>query len=204
MAAPVRLREDFDGPQLRALAKRARDTGQLRRHLAVAEIYEGRSRSEAARIGGVGLQTVHDWVLRFNARGPDGLIDAKHPGPRPKLNAEQGAALGRLVEDASQRERISTWRYPRRSRRISSPCRSRPSTKWFAPFFRSIRTPPMRVCGFTWADRLGPTPGPNGGVLHHLFQKISLFVNPISSRSACVLGRSAILGDLEFKKPMGA
>ena len=29
------------------------------------------------------------------------LIDAKHPGPRPKLNADQRAALGRLVEDAT-------------------------------------------------------------------------------------------------------
>ena len=102
MAAAVRLREDFDGPRLRALARRTRDAGQLRRLLAVAEIYDGRSRGEAARIGGVGLQTVHDWVLRFNARGPDGLIDAKHPGPRPKLNAEQRAALGRLVEDGPQ------------------------------------------------------------------------------------------------------
>ncbi len=88
MAAPVRLREDFDGPELRALAKRTRDAGQLRRLLALAEIYAGRSRGEAARIGGVGLQTVHDWVLRFNAYGPNGLVNTKHPGPRPKLNAE--------------------------------------------------------------------------------------------------------------------
>ncbi len=50
MAAPVRLREDFDGPRLRALAKRRRDAGQLRRLLAVAEIYDGRSRGEAASI----------------------------------------------------------------------------------------------------------------------------------------------------------
>jgi transposase len=98
MAAPVRLREDFDGPRLRALARRTCDAGQLRRLLALAEIHDGGSRGDAARIGGVGLQTVRDWVLRFNARGPDGLIDAKHPGPRPKLNAEQRAALGRRVE----------------------------------------------------------------------------------------------------------
>ncbi len=102
MAALVRLREDFVGPRLRDLAKRTRDASQLRRLLALAEVYDGRSRGEAARIGGVGLQRVHDWVLRFNARGPDGLIDAKHPGPRPKLNAEQRAALGRLVEDGPQ------------------------------------------------------------------------------------------------------
>ncbi len=73
MAAPVRLREDFGGARLRALAKRGRDAGQLRRLLAVAEIYDRRSRGEAARIGGVGLQTARDWALRFNARGPDGL-----------------------------------------------------------------------------------------------------------------------------------
>ena len=99
MAAPVALRDDFDGSSLRALAKRTRDAGQLRRFLALAEIYDGGSRGEAARIGGVGLQTVRDWVLRFNARGPEGLIDAKHPGPTPKLNAEHRAALLRLVEE---------------------------------------------------------------------------------------------------------
>lgn len=98
MAAAIGLREDFDGPALRSLAKRTRDAGQLRRLLALAEIYDGGSRGDAARIGGVGLQTVRDWVLRFNARGPDGLIDAKHPGPTPKLNAAQRAALARRVE----------------------------------------------------------------------------------------------------------
>ena len=55
MAAPGRLREDFDGPRFRASAMRTRDAGQLRRLLALAEVYDGRSRGEAARIGGVGL-----------------------------------------------------------------------------------------------------------------------------------------------------
>jgi hypothetical protein len=35
---------------------------------------------EAARLGGVGLETVRDRVLRFNRHGPDGLIDGKAPG----------------------------------------------------------------------------------------------------------------------------
>ena len=52
MAAPVRLRVDFDVPRLRILAKRTRDAGHLRRLLALAEIYDGRSRGEAARAGG--------------------------------------------------------------------------------------------------------------------------------------------------------
>jgi len=99
MAAPIGLREDFDGLALRGLAKKSRDANQMRRLLALAEIYDGGgSRGDAARIGGVGLQTIRDWVLRFNARGPDGLIDGKAPGRAPKLNAIQRQELARMVE----------------------------------------------------------------------------------------------------------
>lgn len=69
MAAPIRLREDFDGAQLRSLAKASKDAKQTRRLLALAVIYDGGSRSEAATTGGVGLQVIRDWVLRFNAEG---------------------------------------------------------------------------------------------------------------------------------------
>ena len=80
MASPVPLRSDLDDVQLRGLAKRSRDPDQIRRLLALAAIYEGGSRSDAARIGGVGLQTVRDWVLSFNAEGPAGLLNGKAPG----------------------------------------------------------------------------------------------------------------------------
>lgn len=98
MGAAIRLRDDFDGAMLRDLAKRSRDGAQSRRLIAVAEVYDGRRRSEAARLAGVGLQIVRDWVLRFNAEGPDGLIDRKSPGPQRKLTDEQRAALLRQVE----------------------------------------------------------------------------------------------------------
>ncbi len=65
MAAPIALREDFDAVKLRALARRAADSGQVRRLLALATIYDGGSRSAAAAIGGVGLQTVRDWAYGF-------------------------------------------------------------------------------------------------------------------------------------------
>lgn len=54
--------------------------------------------TDAARIGGVGLQTVHDWVLRFNAAGPDGLIDGVPPGGVPLLDETQRWALVDIVE----------------------------------------------------------------------------------------------------------
>lgn len=98
MGAAIALRADFTADELRALAKASRDARQTRRLLALAAIYDGSARSEAARIGGVGLQVVRDWVVRFNAEGPDGLIDRKAPGKRPLLTQAQRAALARAVE----------------------------------------------------------------------------------------------------------
>lgn len=98
MAAPIGLRDDFGAPGLRTLAKASRDPDQIRRLLSLAMVYDGGSRSDAARVGGVGLQTVRDWVLRFNAEGPEGLIDPKRSGRPPKLNAAHRRALVRVVE----------------------------------------------------------------------------------------------------------
>ena len=97
MGRAVALREDFDGPSLRRLAKASRDAGQSRRLLVLAAIYEGCRRTDAARIGDVGLQVIRDWILRFNAKGPEGLIDGKAPGKPPKLNDEQRRALAQVV-----------------------------------------------------------------------------------------------------------
>ena len=44
MTLAVRLREDYDARQLRALAKASRDANQTRRLLALAAIYEGGAR----------------------------------------------------------------------------------------------------------------------------------------------------------------
>jgi transposase len=98
MAAAVGVRDDFASEELRKLAKATKDAAQSRRLLALAEIYDGGTRTDAARIGGVGLQTVRDWVLAFNAKGPPGLVDGKAPGQPPLLNAEQRQALMRIVE----------------------------------------------------------------------------------------------------------
>ena len=98
MAAPVRVREDYSALELRRLARGSSDANQCRRLLALAAILEGCSRTEAARIGGVGLQIVRDWVIRFNMSGPDELIDRKAPGKPPKLTPDQQADLAKRVE----------------------------------------------------------------------------------------------------------
>ena len=98
MAAAIGIRGDYEAAQLRALAKRSDDAGQTRRLLALAAIYDGGSRSEAAKIGGVGLQTVRNWVLAFNAEGPAGLVDGKAPGNPSLLNNQRRQALREIVE----------------------------------------------------------------------------------------------------------
>lgn len=92
------MREDFDGAALRRLARLTKSAPQARRLLALAQIYDGGSRSDAARIGGVTLQIVRDWVIRFNACGPDGLLDGKAAGKASILNDAQRRALVETVE----------------------------------------------------------------------------------------------------------
>jgi hypothetical protein len=55
---PVALRGDFKASQVRALARKTKDGPQARRLLA---IYDGTTRTEAAKIGGVTLQIIRDW-----------------------------------------------------------------------------------------------------------------------------------------------
>jgi transposase len=98
MSAPLPLRTDFTAADLRHWARRTRDANQARRLLALAAIYDGGSRGDAARIGGVGLQIVRDWVVRFNAEGPEGLANRKVPGPSRRLDTAQRRALAAIVE----------------------------------------------------------------------------------------------------------
>ena len=98
MGQAIALRPDYDATQLRWLARESEDADQVRRLLALAVIYDGGSRTEAAEAGGVTLQVVRDWVLRFNTHGPEGLIDRKAPGQPSRLNDEHRAALAAMVE----------------------------------------------------------------------------------------------------------
>src|SRR3954465_1932349 len=97
-AMAIPLRSDFNASQLRAVVRKTTNAPQVRRLLALAAIYDRASRTEAARIGGVTLQIVRDWVLRFNAEGLAGLVDRKAPGQASRLNDAHRAALAALIE----------------------------------------------------------------------------------------------------------
>ena len=53
-------------------------------------------RAAAAKIGGMDRQTLRDWVHRFNALGPEGLIDTRTEGPKP---SPVGGTVGSVRED---------------------------------------------------------------------------------------------------------
>ena len=98
MAAAIGVRTDHTSSDLRRFSRRCGDPDQVRRLLALALILDGGSRSDAAKVAGVTLQIVRDWVLRFNADGPDGLATRKAPGRASILNNEQRASLAEVVE----------------------------------------------------------------------------------------------------------
>src|ERR1700734_2763859 len=79
----------------RAGPRRGRSAGG---RVPVAAIYGGAGGTEAAKIGGVTLQIVRDWVLKFNAHGPEGLSDCKPPGQPSRLNGAHRAALAARLE----------------------------------------------------------------------------------------------------------
>lgn len=64
----------------------------------MALILDGGSRSDAVKAVGVTLQIMPDWVLRFNADGPDCLATRKAPGCASILNDELRARLAEIVE----------------------------------------------------------------------------------------------------------
>lgn len=112
MPSAVRLREDYSAEELRALARRSKDVNQSRRLLSLAAVRDGLDRGSAARMGGMDRQTLRDWVHRFNAAGPEGLIDNWTEGPKPRLSAAQLAELAVVVEAGPDRERdgVVRWR----------------------------------------------------------------------------------------------
>jgi transposase len=74
MPAAVKLRDDYSAQELRALARCSKDVNQSRRLLSLAAVRDGMDRGEAAKIGGMDRQTLRDWVHRFSAKDPDGLL----------------------------------------------------------------------------------------------------------------------------------
>ncbi len=112
MPAALPVRSDFDSQTLRGLARRSEDSNQSRRLLSLAAVYDGMSRTQAARIGGMDRQTLRRWVLRFNGDGPAGLLDRWSRGPARRLSDDQRGELAAIVESGPevQTHGVVRWR----------------------------------------------------------------------------------------------
>jgi transposase len=91
------IRKDRTPEVLRKLAKAETNVRVARRLLAIANALSGMSRKEAAEAAGMDRQALRDWVIRYNAHGPDGLYDCWGDGRPPRLDAEEQAELMRIV-----------------------------------------------------------------------------------------------------------
>jgi len=103
---------DYSAADLRRLMSKEKDGQVVRRLLALALILEGWSRTAAAQQSGMERQTLRDWVHRYNAEGVAGLSSRVGPGPTPRLNEAQMAALKELVVNGPDPEtdKVIRWR----------------------------------------------------------------------------------------------
>src|SRR3979411_15 len=99
MGQAIAVRRDYTSGKLRRVRAREKNAAQTCRLLAIAAVFDGASREEAAKIGGMDRQTLRDWVIRFNEQGPDGLINIPSPGVPPKLDDTHRAFLARIVDE---------------------------------------------------------------------------------------------------------
>src|SRR5215510_9690295 len=97
MGTAIAVKRRFGAADLRKRACASQDTDQARRLLALAAVLDGQSRGAAARIGGMDRQTLRDWVHAYNAKGPNGLINATSPGRPPKLTKAQKEKLRPII-----------------------------------------------------------------------------------------------------------
>ncbi len=91
MSAAVGGRDDYDALTLRGLARMSEDLRQARRLLSLACVYDGMSRADAAKGGGMARQGLRDRVHRFNEAGPEGAV--RPPGPAAPM-----AELAEIIE----------------------------------------------------------------------------------------------------------
>ena len=114
------IRTDLPAEELRRLARREKDRAAAARMQAIAGALEGLPRAEAARLAGMERQALRDAVVRYNAEGPAGLYSRRSPGRRPRLDAEQRAALRQVVLDGPDVEAtgLSAWTLPELCREV--------------------------------------------------------------------------------------
>ena len=102
---------DLQASELRRRSRHEADRLAAARMMAIANALDGMTRAEAARLAGMERQALCDAVVRYNAKGLDGLHDRPRPGAKPRLDDEQMERLRQIVLDGPDVEKtgLSAW-----------------------------------------------------------------------------------------------
>jgi len=94
----IEVRRDITATVLRKKARDEKDGRAASRLFAIANVLDGMSREEAARQAGMTRQTLRDWVIRYNAKGVEGVHNAPQGHAERALTPEQEEKLATIVE----------------------------------------------------------------------------------------------------------
>ena len=104
-------RQEYTSEELRHIARHCKNSLQASRLFAIADILDGKSRTEASRSNGMGLKSLRFWVCRYNEKGVDGLVDLPRSGRRKVLTPEQESEFKAIIEAGpSEKDKVVRWR----------------------------------------------------------------------------------------------
>ena len=111
MGSALKIRDDLTPLELRRWARVGSYGRAAARAYGIANALEEMPRADAARLAGMDRQTLRDAVVRYNAKGLEGLHDRpKGYSPR-RLTADEEAALAAVIIAGPEPERdgVCAW-----------------------------------------------------------------------------------------------
>ena len=111
MGSALKMRDDLTPLELRRWARVGSYGRAAARAYGIANALEEMPRADAARLAGMDRQTLRDAVVRYNAKGLEGLHDRpKGYSPR-RLTADEEAALAAVIIAGPEPERdgVCAW-----------------------------------------------------------------------------------------------
>ena len=111
MGSALKIRDDLTPLELRRWARVGSYGRAAARAYGIANALEEMPRADAARLAGMDRQTLRDAVVRYNAKGLEGLHDRpKGYSPR-RLTADEEAALAAVIiaGPAPERDGVCAW-----------------------------------------------------------------------------------------------
>ena len=111
MGSALKIRDDLTPLELRRWARVGSYGRAAARAYGIANALEEMPRADAARLAGMDRQTLRDAVVRYNAKGLEGLHDRpKGYSPR-RLTSDEEAALAAVIIAGPEPERdgVCAW-----------------------------------------------------------------------------------------------